>query len=221
MRAPHFELSVKRNGLEKVDQLEEILEYHFRDQGLLTQAMTHRSWAHEQVSPRAGAHARNLHNEALEFLGDSILGLIVAEYLSLGEFVRFGRGEEKSGGRRKHALLADIFEAVTGAIFLDGGLEAARQFIERALGEELRAADPIAAAAADPKTMLQEKLQATHQPGPQYTVVETLGPPHKRMFHVELKWDGGTTRGEGQTIKAAETAAAQEALKQMESEALS
>ena len=239
---------MKHSHLENLNQLEEILNYHFRDQGLLTQAMTHRSWAHEQVSPRAQRDARNLHNEALEFLGDSILGLIVAEYLfraypnasegelsrmkhrlvsaptlaktstrlSLGEFVRFGRGEEKSGGRRKHALLADVFEAVTGAIFLDGGLEAARAFVERALDEELRAADPIAAAAADPKTMLQEKLQATHQPGPQYTVVETLGPPHKRMFHVELKWNGGTTRGEGQTIKAAEAAAAQEALRQME-----
>jgi len=238
---------VKDTSLENFDQLESILDYHFRDPDLLTQAMTHRSWAHEQVSPRAQRDARNLHNEALEFLGDSILGLIVADYLfkaypnategelsrmkhrlvsaptlaktsielSLGEFVRFGRGEEKSGGRRKHALLADVFEAVTGAIFVDGGLDAASGFVVRALGEELRAADPVAAAAADPKTMLQEKLQATHQTGPQYTVVETLGPPHKRMFHVELKWDGGTTRGEGQTIKAAEAAAAQAALKQM------
>ena len=84
--------------------------------------------------------------------------------------------------------------------------------------EELRAADPIAAAAADPKTMLQEKLQANHQPTPQYTVVETLGPPHKRMFHVELKWNGGVTRGEGQTIKTAEAAAAQAALQQMQAE---
>lgn len=239
---------MKRAHLENLDQLEDVLQYHFGDQDLLTQAMTHRSWAHEQVSPRAGVQARNLHNEALEFLGDSILGLIVAHYLfkaypnasegelsrmkhrlvsaptlaqtstelGLGDFVRFGRGEEKSGGRRKHALLADVFEAVTGAIFLDGGLDAARAFVERALGDELRSADPVAAAAADPKTMLQEKLQATHQPGPQYTVVETLGPPHKRMFHVELKWDGGTARGEGQTIKAAEAAAAQEALKQMD-----
>ena len=243
---------MKRNGLENLNQLEEILQYHFCDQGLLTQAMTHRSWAHEQVSPRAQRDARNLHNEALEFLGDSVLGLIVADYLfkanpdasegelsrmkhrlvsaptlaktsielSLGDYVRFGRGEEKSGGRRKHALLADVFEAVTGAIFVDGGLDAARDFVERALGKELRAADPVAAAAADPKTMLQEKLQATHQPGPQYTVVETLGPPHKRMFHVELKWDGGTTRGQGQTIKAAEAAAAQAALKKMEAEAV-
>ena len=237
-----------KSSLENLKQLEDILNYRFRDPALLTQAMTHRSWAHERVSPKAQRDARNLHNEALEFLGDSILGLIVAHYLfqayphasegelsrmkhrlvsaptlahastelRLGEFVRFGRGEEKSGGRRKHALLADVFEAVTGAIFLDGGLEAATEFMTRALGAELTAADPVAAAAADPKTMLQEKLQATHQPGPQYTVVETLGPPHKRMFYVELKWDGGVSRGEGQTIKAAEAAAAQEALKQME-----
>src|SRR5437870_13429821 len=151
--------------------------------------MTHRSWAHEQVSPRQQREARNLHNEALEFLGDSVLGLIVADYLfkaypgasegelsrmkhrlvsaptlaktstelALGEFVRFGRGEEKSGGRRKHALLADVFEAVTGAVFLDGGFEAATKFLKTALAEELRSADPIAAAAVDPKTMLQER----------------------------------------------------------------
>jgi ribonuclease III len=239
--------SVNPSHLENFNELEEILNYRFRDAALLTQAMTHRSWAHEQVSPRAGTQARNLHNEALEFLGDSILGLIVADYLfkayphasegelsrmkhrlvsaptlaqastelRLGEFVRFGRGEEKSGGRGKHALLADVFEAVTGAIFLDGGLESAGNFVRHALGEELRTADPVAAAAADPKTMLQEKLQAIHQPGPQYTVVETLGPPHKRMFRVELKWNGGVSRGEGQTIKAAEASAAQAALEQM------
>src|SRR5580765_4147175 len=225
---------VKTTALENLDSLETILKYRFRDHALLTQAMTHRSWAHEQVSPRAQRDARNLHNEALEFLGDSILGLIVADYLfrayphasegelsrmkhrlvsaptlakasdrlRLGEFVRFGRGEEKSGGRSKHALLADVFEAVTGAIFLDGGVKAAKDFVELALGPELRAADPIAAAAADPKTTLQEKLQAIRQPGPQYTVIETLGPPHRRMFHVELKWNGGIAQGEGPTIKA-------------------
>ncbi|MDX6529509.1 MAG: ribonuclease [Blastocatellia bacterium] len=236
--------------LQQPDQLEEILGYQFRNSALLAQAMTHRSWAHEQVSPRAQQDARNLHNEALEFLGDSVLGLVVADYLfkaypgategelsrmkhrlvsepslakasddlRLGQFVRFGRGEEKSGGRQKHALLADVFEAVTGAIFLDGGLEAAKDFVVLALGEDLRSADPVAAAAADPKTTLQEKLQAIHQPGPQYSVIETLGPPHRRMFHVELKWNGGAARGEGPTIKAAEAAAAQAALKQMQSE---
>src|SRR6266576_3543949 len=192
---------VKTSELQQPDELEEILGYRFQNSALLAQAMTHRSWAHEQVSPRAQLDARNLHNEALEFLGDSILGLIVADYLfkacpgasegelsrmkhrlvseptlaqastdlRLGEFVRFGRGEEKSGGRRKHALLADVFEAVTGAIFLDGGLEAATRFVVHALNEELRDVNPVAAAAADPKTMLQEKLQAAHQPTPQYT----------------------------------------------------
>jgi len=210
--------------------------------------MTHRSWAHEQVSARGPRDARCLHNEALEFLGDSILGLIVADYLfraypqategelsrmkhrlvsaptlakaseqlGLGEFVRFGRGEEKSGGRRKRALLADVFEAVTGAVFLDGGLDAATTFVERALGEDLRRADPVAAAAADPKTTLQEKLQAARQLAPQYTVVETIGPPHHRTFHVELSWNNGKVRGEGPTIKAAEAEAARAALEQME-----
>jgi ribonuclease-3 len=238
---------VKKSALDNLDQLEKIVGYHFRDRELLAQAMTHRSWAHEQVSPHSQREARGLHNEALEFLGDSILGLVVADYLfraysgasegelsrmkhrlvstptlarasaqlALGEFLRFGRGEEKSGGRRKAALLADAFEAVMGAIFVDGGLEAATQFVERTLGEDLRIADPVAAAAADPKTMLQERLQANREPAPQYTVIDTIGPPHRRTFHVELKWNGGTSRGEGRTIKAAEAAAAQVALEQM------
>src|SRR2546429_9101872 len=132
--------------------------------------MTHRSWAHEQVSPRSQRAARNLHNEALEFLGDSVLGLIVADYffraypqategelsrmkhrlvssptlakasteLGLGEFVRFGRGEEKSGGRRKSALLADVVEAVTGAGIFDGGVEAGTGIVGRGLAAETR-----------------------------------------------------------------------------------
>jgi ribonuclease III len=241
---------VKVSESEQLDPLETILDYRFRDRALLAQAMTHRSWAHEQVSPRQQHEARHLHNEALEFLGDSVLGLIVADYLfrayphasegelsrmkhrlvsaptlakastelRLGDFLRFGRGEEKSGGRRKHALLADVFEAVTGAIFSDSGFDSATQFVERALADELRRVDPEAAAAADPKTMLQEILQADRRPTPRYAVVETLGPPHKRMFHVELTWDSGSTRGEGPTIKAAETEAARAALQQIESE---
>src|SRR5438552_9144933 len=178
---------VKTSELQQLDQLEEILSYRFRDIALLAQAMTHRSWAHEQVSPHSQRDARELHNEALEFLGDSILGLVVADYLfkaypgasegelsrmkhrlvsaptlakastelGLGEYLRFGRGEEKSGGRHKRALLADVFEAVTGAIFLDGGVELARKFIETALDQDLHNVDPVSAAAADPKTMLQ------------------------------------------------------------------
>ena len=224
--------------------LAQILAYNFNDDALLKRAVTHRSWAHEQVAPGSEEEARRLHNEALEFVGDSVLGLVVADYLfqsypdvtegelsrmkhrlvsaptlaeaserlSLGQFLRVGHGEEKSGGRRKRALLADLFEALLGAIFIDGGLTAATDFVHRALGEELANVNPEAAAAADYKTLLQETLQAEHRGTPQYVVVETTGPPHRRTFHVELSWEGGSVRGQGRTIKAAETIAARLAL---------
>ncbi|MFN2532195.1 MAG: ribonuclease III [Pyrinomonadaceae bacterium] len=229
------------------DLLESILGYRFKDRILLERAITHRSWAHEQVAPGDEQQARQLHNESLEFLGDSVLGLVVANYLcasypqgtegelsrmkhhlvsaptlangsqqlNLGDFLRFGRGEEKSGGRQKNALLADVFEAITGAIFLDGGLEAATNFVARALAAELAAADPMLAAKADYKTMLQEKLQAERRQAPRYTVIETFGPPHRRIFHVEVVWDNGNVRGEGHSIKTAEAAAARAALEAM------
>jgi len=231
-----------------LDRLETILAYEFQNRTLLERAITHRSWAHEQVAPGAGEEARRLHNEAFEFLGDSVLGLVVADYLcnvypgvtegelsrmkhrlvsaptlakasqdlTLGEFLRFGRGEEKSGGRHKDALLADVLEAITGAVFLDGGLAAATRFIHHALGRELELADPTTAAHADFKTMLQEKLQAERRAAPRYAVVETVGPPHRPTFHVEVRWDNGSVRGEGHSIKAAEALAARIALESME-----
>ena len=231
-----------------LDRLETVLSYQFRDRALLERAVTHRSWAHEQVAPGAGDEARRLHNEAYEFLGDSVLGLVVADYLcraypdvsegelsrmkhrlvsaptlanasqrlNLGEFLRFGRGEEKSGGRQKDALLADVLEAITGAVFLDGGLEAATHFVQHALGPELERADPMTAAQADYKTMLQEKLQAQRRAAPRYSVVETIGPPHRPTFHVEVRWDGGSVRGQGHSIKAAEALAARIALQTMD-----
>ncbi len=235
--------------LPDLDLLETILSYKFQNRALLERAVTHRSWAHEQVAPGAEDEARRLHNESLEFLGDSVLGLIVANYLckaypqvtegelsrmkhrlvsaptlatasarmQLGDFLKFGRGEEKSGGRRKDALLADVLEALTGAIFLDGGLSAATDFVQRVIGEELRVVTPKTAAQADYKTLLQEKLQAERRAAPRYSVVEALGPPHKRTFHVEVSWDSGNVRAEGRSIKAAETAAAKQALAAMES----
>ena len=227
-----------------LDLLETILAYKFHDRALLERALTHRSWAHEQVAPGDEHQARKLHNESLEFLGDSVLGLVVANYLcnsypvgtegelsrmkhrlvsaptlanasqglNLGDFLRFGKGEEKSGGRQKNALLADVFEAITGAIFMDGGMEAATRFVCHALRDELEGADPLVAAKADFKTMLQERLQAERRPAPRYTVIETLGPPHRRIFHVEVSWDGGSIQGEGHSIKSAEAAAARAAL---------
>ena len=230
-----------------LDLLETVLAYKFKDRALLERAITHRSWAHEKVAPGDELEARKLHNESLEFLGDSVLGLVVANYLcssypggtegelsrmkhrlvsaptlakasqelNLGDFLRFGRGEEKSGGRHKNALLADVFEAITGAIFLDSGLEAATEFVCYALRDELEGADPLTAAKADYKTMLQERLQAERRAAPRYTVIETLGPPHQRIFHVEVSWDSGSIRGEGPSIKAAEAAAAKAALEGM------
>lgn len=138
--------------------------------------------------------------------------------LALGEFLRVGHGEEKSGGRRKQALLADLFEALLGAIFLDSGLNAATEFLHHALGDELTSASPAAAAAADFKTLLQEVLQAERRGAPQYAVVQAAGPPHRRTFHVELSWEGGSVRGEGRTIKAAETHAARLALESIKGE---
>lgn len=236
----------KKRGNEVPDTelLESVLAYKFQNRALLERAITHRSWAHEQVAQGAEDQARQLHNEALEFLGDSVLGLVVADYLckaypagtegelsrmkhrlvsastlaaasvrlNLGDFLRFGRGEEKSGGRRKDALLADVLEALTGAIFVDGGLTAATGFVQHALGEELEKVTPSAAAEADYKTMLQEKLQAERRPGPKYRVVESLGPPHRRTFQVEVSWDNGHVRAEGRSKKIAEAAAAKEAL---------
>jgi ribonuclease III len=227
--------------------LEEKIAYAFRDRRLLERALTHRSWAHENVRPGEEDKARLLHNEALEFVGDSVLGLVVADALfgahpevtegelsrmkhrlvsaqtlaraarrlQLGEFMRVGRGEEKTGGRRKHAILADAFEALLAAVFLDGGYEDAARFVRRALAQELEGASPESAAAADFKTMLQERLQAERHIAPHYKLVETEGPPHARTFRVEVVWGDERVRGEGQTIKAAEMEAARCALEQM------
>lgn len=231
-----------------LDALEKAFSYTFTDRTLLERAVTHRSWAHERVNPGEEEKARHIHNEALEFVGDSVLGLVVAVFLldaypdvtegelsrmkhrlvsthtlaraaknlNIGDYLRFGRGEEKTGGRRKRALLADAFEAVLAAIYIDGGIAAATDFIHCALGEELAAANPEAAAAADFKTMLQERLQAEYGIAPQYVVIETQGPPHRRTFRVEVRWEGGQMKGEGCSIKAAEMEAAHLALKLMD-----
>jgi ribonuclease-3 len=224
--------------------LEENIGYSFRDRRLLERALTHRSWAHETVGAGAELEARALHNEAMEFVGDSVLGLVVADALfrshpkvtegelsrmkhrlvsmqtlarvsrrlGVGEHLRVGRGEEKTGGRRKRALLADAFEALLAAVFLDGGYAEAEGFVRRALGSELEDATPESAAAADFKTLLQERLQSERHLSPTYELVETEGPPHARIFHVEAVFDGERVRGAGRTIKAAETDAACRAL---------
>ena len=224
---------------------EHLLGYKFQNIALLERAVTHRSWAFEQVGLGEDAEARSLQNESLEFVGDSVLGLAVAEQLynlhpkasegdltlmkhrlvstttlakvsksiCLGDYLRVGRGEEKTGGRRKHALLADTLEAVIGAIFFDSGYVPARAFICRLYAEQFRSATPKTS--LDYKTLLQETLQAEKLSAPVYSVVQVDGPPHERQFMVEAVWENGAVRGTGTSIKAAEMMAANLALEKL------
>ncbi len=191
---------------------------------------------------------REIENESMEFVGDSVLGLVIAEQLynahpkgsegdltlmkhhlvstltlgrladglGLGEFIRVGRGEEKSGGRKKQALLANTLEAVIAAVFLDSGYIPARAFIARIFADELKRATPRNS--VDYKTLLQEMLQAEKLSAPSYHVVKTDGPPHDRTFSVEATWATGKTRGTGNSIKSAEMMAASEALEMLRNE---
>jgi ribonuclease-3 len=139
-----------------------------------------------------------------------------AQRLGLGEYLRLGRGEEKSGGRAKPAILADVYEAVVGAVYLDGGLPPAREFVTRTLllpamevfGERL--------GRGDCKSELQELLQKNGWPMAQYSVVRQTGPDHRKTFEVEVSVFGGLrAAGSGSSKKEAEQGAAQQALEQL------
>lgn len=240
-----LELASMTNSQSK---LELILNYRFEDASLLERALTHRSWANEKVQNADEDETRRRQNERLEFVGDSVLGLAVAEELykqnpdlsegdltlmkhhlvsadtlakfarelDLGGFLRIGHGEEKTGGRKKQAILADTLEAVIGAIFFDTGYGAAREFIVDMLSSEFKLVTPKSS--LDYKTLLQETLQGLKREAPKYEVVKTEGPPHNRIFTVEATWDQGTTIGSGNTIKGAEMEAASLALKQIDTE---
>ena len=226
----------------KAGKLENLIGHKFKDITLLERALTHRSWAFENLPADDTDKIRESENESLEFLGDSVLGLIIAEHvfnehpetdeggltlmkhrlvstttlacvadrLSLGEYMRVGRGEEKTGGRRKQALRANLLEAVIGAVFVDGGYAAARVFVTGIFADELKAATPTNS--IDYKTTLQEVLQARKEQAPSYSVIKTEGPPHAREFTVEAVWESGKTRGHGTSIKAAEMMAAENAI---------
>jgi ribonuclease-3 len=230
---------------QKVINLEKLIGHQFQNLALLERAVTHRSWAYEHLPDGDDASIRERQNESLEFVGDSVLGLAIAEQLyllhprssegdltlmkhhlvstetlarlaqkfNLGDFIRIGRGEEKTGGRRKQALLADALEAVIAAVFFDSGYIAARAFVVRLYTKELRQATPKSS--IDYKTLLQETLQAEKFTAPVYTVIKTEGPPHERTFFVEARWENGSVSGAGNSIKAAEMAAANEALKKL------
>ncbi len=225
------------------NQLQEIahrLQVEVSDYGLLRQALTHKSFL--------GEEAQALSNERLEFLGDSVLGLIVAEYLftqfpertegdlakakavavsepvlaesaknlGLSDMLLMSAGEEASGGRERHSILADTFEAVVAVIYLDCGLESAREFILRALESiliDIERKEHI----RDYKTLLQEHTQGFYKKAPSYTVVEERGADHDKTFTIEARLDDVPLgRGEGKSKKQAEQAAALQALERME-----
>ena len=222
--------------------LQQAIGYRFRDRGLLEHAMTHTSRANEDVSGGV------VDNEVMEFLGDALLGFIIAdvlfrdfpefdegqkskakaalvstatlarqaERLQLGDHLLLGRGEEKTGGRRKQALLADGYEALIAAVYLDGGVEHARAFITRefaALFDEVRR-DGVSG--QDYKSALQELLQSRDLPLPEYRLVGTLGPDHRKLFEIEVVvWGERLASATGPSKKEAEQEAARAALEKL------
>ena len=221
----------------KFTEFENIIGYEFKNKAYLETALTHSSYANEK-------HLSRDCNERLEFLGDSVLGVITAEYfyhnlahlpegemtkkraacacekslcefarkINLGKYMLLGKGEEHTGGRNRASVLADAFEAVIGAIYLDGGLENARKFV----------LDFVKEAAAkqmsfkDYKTELQEIIQKNPAEQLTYVLVGESGPDHDKRFEVEVRLNSNVMGcGIGKSKKLAEQEAARQALELM------
>ena len=231
-------------------------DYKFKDPQLLTLALTHSSLAYERNPERMPDPGSD--NERLEFIGDAVLGLLVAEALyrrfpnsregeltrlraslvssrnlaqvaqriELGPMLRMGRGEEHSGGQKKPALLANALEAVIAAMYLDGGLAPARDFVMRHIVEPMEteletavhAVGPFSGAVGDYKSALQERLQAIGAGQPKYVLTDQSGPDHRKRFRVAVRIAEGESEwttlaeAEGTTKKLAQQEAARLAL---------
>lgn len=216
--------------------LEENLKYTFKNKVLLTNALTHSSYANEV---RNGVSS----NERLEFLGDSVLSLVVADYLyknfpnipegeltklraslvcekslcsfsrelELGKFLLLGKGEDKGGGRERDSILADAFEAVLAAMYLDGGMEIARKHVMRFVLNELKNTDDEVF--KDYKTALQEIIQRNPEESVTYILTGESGPDHDKLFEVEVHLNSNVIgKGSGKSKKQAEQMAAKQAL---------
>lgn len=224
------------------EALEQQIQYRFQDRDLLRRALTHASHAYEA---EGGLQADNERLEFLgdavlglltsEYLlrthpgyREGQLSAIknylvsashlhqVAERLKLGEYLLLGRGEELSGGRSKAGLLADAVEALIAAIYLDGGLEAARSFVTREILEDTPAGAVWDALASNYKGALQQTARRLNLPAPRYTVVDQSGPPHAPHFVVEVRLgERFAARGEGASKKTAGQRAAQAMLRQL------
>jgi ribonuclease-3 len=222
-----------------MNELEEKIEYHFKNQSYLKTALTHSSYANETKA--AGGS-----NERLEFLGDSILGVVVADYLfknfpdlpegdltkkraalvcekaccgfskqlDIGKHLLLSHGEQNSGGRTRSSILADAFESVIAAIYMDGGMEEARKFILRFVLPLLQTAKPKAF--KDYKTALQEIIQQNPEERLEYVLIGESGPDHDKHFTVEVHLNSNVIgKGGGRSKKEAEQQAAREAMELM------
>lgn len=223
-----------------LDSLSKRLGVPFKDKDLWIQALTHRSYAHENKND--GVYQDN---ERLEFLGDSVIELAVRDFLyarfptgsegelalmrtsivrseslaraarriDLGSYLRLGKGEEATGGRKRSSILCDAFEAVTAAVYLEHGWKKAQSFVWRMLEPELSRLQ-LKSPAIDAKSALQELLQARSKLVPTYQIVEQRGPDHDRTFVVAVMHDGVVlAHGAGRSRRAAEQDAAANALK--------
>lgn len=219
----------------QLDQLQQALAYQFKDINLLSQALTHRSkgstnnerleflgdailgfiaadllYSQFQQSPEG-----HLSRFRASLVKKETLAALAREF-SLGDYLRLGSGELKSGGFRRDSILADGMEAIFGAMYLDGGLDNVRKLIERCLSSRL---DNLSAESdmKDPKTRLQEYLQARRLDLPDYTVTETLGDDHEQEFEVQCKVAGlaQPIKGVGSSRRKAEQAAAKQALESL------
>lgn len=219
--------------------LEENLRYEFKNKKLLINALTHSSYANEA---RDGVSS----NERLEFLGDSVLSIVVSEYiykefnnlpegeltklraslvcekslcqfsreLDLGKYLRLGKGEDKGGGRERDSILADAFEAVLAAMYLDGGFNVAKNHVMRFIKNELKHTDDEVF--KDYKTALQEIIQKNPEESVTYILTKESGPDHDKVFEVEVRLNSNTIgKGMGKNKKQAEQSAAKEALRLM------
>ncbi len=222
------------------DELQKNIGYQFQNIKYLTQALTHTSYSNENYS-RTESHLAS--NQRLEFLGDSVLGLVVSTYLyehftkmpegelsklraaivcenslacfasriDLAAFLLLGVGEERTGGREKPSILADAFESLIAAIYLDGGIDEAKRFILSQCEKDiLEIAEKYKT--FDYKTNLQE-LVGKQSVKPEYEIVGTEGPEHDRFFIAMLKCGEHSTFGKGRSKKEAEQMAAREMLK--------
>lgn len=233
---------IKLNSLE---DLQKQIQIQFQNQNLLATAFIHRSYLNEHKDFKGDS------NERLEFLGDSVLSLIVSKFLfnqlpkstegeltqtraslvrtetlaslsqnlSLGKYLSLAKGEEESGGRQSRTILANTFEALIGAIFLDQGIEEAQKFIEKnILSNWKKLAD---AAAADNKSKLQEILQKKYHVSPTYKLIRTWGPDHDRNFEVGVyKKEELLGSGVGKNKQTAAQAAAQNAIARLKPKSL-